>query len=346
MSESHKLVVDLRARATIWRIPERIEDQLVAQAPPGWTVQVVRTDTISDGDGGHAPSPESLTAMADAEVYFGFGIPQPLFVAGKRLRWVHTATAGVGTALFPEMRASDVLLTNSAGVHAIPMAEYVVAGLLHFWRGFDLTQEAQRERQWARDAFVSVDTPVREAGENTVVVIGTGGVGVAAAIRLTSLGATCLGVRRRVTSGAPAGFKRVVALDGLDALLPEADAVVLCAPLTPETRGVLSADRLDRLPAHAVVVNVARGALVDEAALTKRLLTGRLRGAVLDVFQHEPLAPDSPLWQLRRSLVTPHISAVTPRRFWDREVALFRDNWNRYIAATPLRNLVNKDAGY
>src|SRR6185436_6745727 len=100
------------------------------------------------------------------------------------------------------------------------------------------------------------------------------------------------------------------------------------------------------LPRHAVLVNVARGAMVDEAALIARLESGSLRGAALDVFQSEPLAPDSPLWQLRRALVTPHISAVTPRRFWDREVALFRENWQRYVAGTPLRNVVNKEAGY
>lgn len=343
---ARKLVIDLRAKATIWRIPERVEQEIVASAPPGWRVEVVQTDTTSDGDGGHPPTPEALAAIGDAEVYFGYGISRPLFLGAKRLRWVHTSTAGVGSALFDELCASDVVLTNSAGVHAIPMAEYVLAGLLHFWRGLDLTSEQQRAKHWDRAPFVAGDTPVREIGENTVVIVGTGGIGGEVATRLTALGATCVGLRRRPELGAPAGFSRVAGLAAIDELLPKADALVLCAPLTEHTRGLITAARLDRLPRHAVIVNVARGALLDEQALGVRLSAGALRGAALDVFQREPLASESPLWQIRRALVTPHISAVTPRRFWDREATLFRDNWKRYVAGQPLRNLVNKDAGY
>jgi phosphoglycerate dehydrogenase-like enzyme len=138
----------------------------------------------------------------------------------------------------------------------------------------------------------------------------------------------------------------VVGLDALDQELRAADALVLGAPLTALTRGLITAARLDLLPPHAVVVNVSRGALLDESALAERLADGRLRGAVLDVFTEEPLARESPLWQLRRALVTPHISAVTPRRFWDRQRALFLENWQRYVSGAPLRNVVNKDAGY
>ncbi len=128
VSEARKLAVDLRAQAHVWRVPEYIEQLLLSSAPPGWTVSIVRTDTISDGDGGHTPTPAALAAISDAEVYFGYGITRPLFLAAKKLRWAHSAAAGVGGALYDEMRASDVILTNSAGVHAIPMAEYVIGG--------------------------------------------------------------------------------------------------------------------------------------------------------------------------------------------------------------------------
>lgn len=345
-SAGRKLVVNLRAKAPIWRIPRRTEEGIVAAAPDGWTVEIVETDTVSDGDGGYPASPQALAAIADAEVYCGYGITRELFAAARRLKWVHTTTAGVGSLLFPELVASDVPLTNSAGIHAVPMAEYVLAGLLHFWRGFDLTVAQQREARWEREAFVARDTPAREAGEGTVVIVGTGGIGTAIATRLTALGATCIGVRRSPGAAPPPGFARVHGLSELDALLPVASAVVLAAPLTDETRGLLSAERLDQLPSDAIVVNVARGALLDEAALAERLASGRLRGAVLDVFEKEPLAPDSPLWQLRRALVTPHISAVTPSRFWARQTALLLENWRRYVAGEPLRNVVNKDAGY
>lgn len=346
MTATRKLVVNLRAKAPVWRIPERVEQEFVANAPPGWTVTIVTADTISDGDGGHAAAPEALEAIADAEVYFGFGITPDLFRAARSLRWVHTSTAGVGSLLFDELRTGDVVLTNSAGVHAIPMAEYVVAGLLHFWRGLDITSDSQRQATWERNDFVNADSPVREAGESTVLIVGTGGIGVEVATRLSALGASCIGLRRRPEAGTPEGFQRVAGLDALDALLPTADAVVLAAPLTPLTRNLLNAARLDLMPSHSIVVNVARGAMLDEQELAQRLASHRLRGAVLDVFETEPLAPDSPLWQLRRALVTPHISAVTPRRFWDREGALFSENWRRYVAGTPLRNVVNKDAGY
>jgi phosphoglycerate dehydrogenase-like enzyme len=244
------------------------------------------------------------------------------------------------------MRASDVVLTNSAGVHAIPMAEYVIAGLLHFWRALDLTSEAQRRSSWEREYFVGAESPIREIGESNVLIVGAGGIGTEIATRLTAFGARCVGLRRRPDEGIPQGFASVAGLEALDELLPSADAVILAAPLTPLTRNLLTGARMDALPAHAVIVNVSRGALLDESELVKRLASQRLRGAVLDVFDTEPLAPGSPLWQLRRALVTPHISAVTPRRFWDREAALFSENWRKYVAGHPLRNVVNKDAGY
>ncbi len=307
---------------------------------------MVRAPTSSDGDGSKTPSAEVMHAVADAEVYFGFGIPRELFLAGRRLRWVHSAAAGVGSALYPEMISSDILFTNSAGIHAVPIAEYVLAGVLHFMRGFDFAIDQQRRNEWNKQPFVAVDSPVREMAELHAVVIGAGGIGTETAKRLTTLGARCTAVRRRPELGLPQGFDRVVGFDGLDKLLPSADLVVLAAPLTEQTRGILSAARLERLPAGAIVVNVARGALLDEQALIERLRAGHLRGAVLDVFEHEPLAPESPLWQLRSVVATPHVSPVSPGRFWPRELDLFLENWRRYVEGKPLRNLVDKRAGY
>jgi phosphoglycerate dehydrogenase-like enzyme len=178
------------------------------------------------------------------------------------------------------------------------------------------------------------------------LIIGTGGLGSATAERLTALGARCTGVRRRVELGPPPGFERVVGLDQLDAELPNHDVVILAAPLTADTRELLTERRLDLLPANAIVVNVARGAMLDDAALITRLESGRLRGAVLDVFKEEPLASTSPLWQLRQVLLTPHTSPVSPGRFWPRQLDLFLDNWTRYVRGDSLRNVVDKQAGY
>lgn len=322
------------------------EETIVGAKPAGWRVHVVRALTSSDGDGPPEPSVESMDAIRDADVYFGFGIPRPLFLEARKLRWVHSAAAGVGSALYPEMVASDVVLTNSAGVHAIPIAEYVVAGVLHFFRGLDVAAEQQREARWDKKFFVADDSPVREVAGARVLIVGAGGIGGQVAIRLSALGATCTGVRRHPERGTPPGFERVVGADALDAELPSADVVVLAAPFTQESKGLFDAERLKRLKTGTILVNVARGALIDEDALAGELRRGRLRGAVLDVFRDEPLASDSPLWQLRSALLTPHISPVSPGRFWPRALELFCDNWRRYDRGEPLQNLVDKQAGY
>jgi phosphoglycerate dehydrogenase-like enzyme len=340
------LVVDLAATSKNWALTPEGERRLLDNVPDGWRVHMIRAATSSDGDGPPRPSDEVMDAIREAEAYFGFGVPRPLFLDGKKLRWVHSAAAGVGTALYAEMVASDVLFTNSAGIHAIPIAEYVVAGVLHFLRGCDFALDQQRRGEWNKAPFVKVDSVLREMDTVRALIIGVGGLGGATAERLTALGATCTGVRRRVGLGAPPGFARVVGLDRLDDELPNHDVIVLAAPLTGETKGLLTAERLALLPASAIVVNVARGALLDDEALVERLNAGLLRGAVLDVFREEPLASTSPLWQLRQVLLTPHVSPVSPGRFWPRQLDLFLDNWRRYSRGEPLRNVVDKRAGY
>ena len=340
------LVVDGNAASRTWTMTKEAERRVRDGAPPGWDVYFVHAQTSSDGDGPRGSSDEVMREIPNADVYLGFGIPRPLYLAAKRLRWVHSAAAGVGNALYPEMLESDVVLTNSAGVHAIPIAEYVVAGVLYFFRGLDIATEQQRRSEWDKQPFVGEQSPLREVGGACVLIVGTGGIGSEAARRLSALGARCVGVRRRTSLGAPDGFERVTSFEMIDQELPTADVVVLAAPLTEHTRGILDARRMDLLRPRAIVVNVARGALLDEMALIDRLRAGRLRGAALDVFQEEPLASDSPLWQLRSALVTPHISPVSPGRFWVRELDLFLDNWRRFVRGDPLRNLVDKHAGY
>lgn len=346
MSSRRRLVIDLAATSRTWALPPDGAARIGAVAPEDWDVVVARSPTVSDGDGGRTASPEVLDAVRDADVYFGFGITRDLFLSARRLRWVHSAAAGVGSLLFPEMRASDVLVTNSAGIMGDPIAEQVLAGVLYFVRQLDVAVELQRRGEWNKAPFVGEGSAVRELSECRAVIVGTGGIGSAVARRLAALGGRCTGIRRRPDLGVPDGFERVAALEHLDAELTQADILVLATPLTALTQGVLTAARMDCLPPGAIVVNVARGGLLDEPALVARLRDGRLRGAVLDVFQHEPLPPSSPLWQMRNVLITPHVAAVSPRKFWERELELFLDNWERYRAGRPLRNQIDKDAGY
>lgn len=346
MTDRRTLLVDLAAKSKNWALPPQGLDRLRRDAPAGWEVVAVRTPTSSDGDGPGVGSDEAVELIADAEVYFGFGFTKDLLAAARRLRWLHSAAAGVGNVLDTGIGSTPILVTNSAGVHGPPIAEFVVAGVLHFLRGLDVAIAQQRRGEWSKDFFVADDSPLRELGDCRVLILGAGGLGGQAARRLSALGARCVGLRRRPELGAPEGFAEVAGLDRLEAELPRADILVLAAPLTADTSEVMTRARLELLPRRAIVVNVARGALLDETAVADLLAAGRLRGAVLDVFRREPLEPASPLWALPNALVVPHVSPVSPGRFWPRQLDLFLDNWRRYVHGVPLRNLVDTQAGY
>ncbi|MEO6447408.1 MAG: D-2-hydroxyacid dehydrogenase [Gemmatimonadaceae bacterium] len=346
MSSRRRLVVEISAQARNWSLPVDGIDRIVDATPPGWETVVVDETIPMSHEAGNVISGAALAAAGEAEVYYGWGVSEEVYRAAPKLRWVHSAAAGVGRSLFPAMVASEVTFSNSAGVMGDAIAEHALAGVLFFLRGFDIAREQQQRGHWSKAPFTTPRANIRELCECRVVVIGTGGVGAAVAERFSALGATCVGVRRSPDRGPPPGFESVVGPEALDALLPTADVVVLAAPLTPSTRGILSASRIDCLGPGAIVVNVARGALLDERALARRLGASEIRGAVLDVFQEEPLPSESPLWALERALLTPHVSYVSPRLYWQRAIDLFLDNWARYLKGEPLRNVVDKEAGY
>lgn len=340
------LVVDLAATSKNWSLTESARARLTAATPDGWGVYFVRAPAIADGDGGTPPSDESLSQVADAEAYYGFGLSREMFEAGQSLRWVHSAAAGVGSALFPAMVESDVVLTNSAGIFAKPIAQHVLGGVLYFLRSFDVAVELQREGKWDKAPFVGDAAEVLELADCRVLVIGAGGLGSAIADSLAHFGARCVGVRRHPDRPVPRGFEKIVGPDAVDRELPEADIVVLSTPATPETRALLDARRIAMLKRRAIVVNVGRGSLIDEGALATALEQDALRGAVLDVFNEEPLPATSPLWRLKNALLTPHVSGVSPFWYWERQLDLFIDNWTRFSEGRELRNVVDKHAGY
>lgn len=338
-----RLVMDFAEQRPILRPPNWVRERITAALPTGWELVQVEAPADGTGDGAHA-TPEAIAAVADAEIYLGFGVPREILTGGPGLRWVHSGTAGVGSSLTPELHESDVVFTNSAGIHAVPMAETVIGMMLHFARGLDLALRAQREGRWDTAPFDAAESPVHEVGQSTVGIVGYGGIGREVARRAHALGARVLALKRR-PSGEDEYAEIVRGEDALQRLLEVSDYLVLTAPETDETRGMISAQAISWLPTGSVLINVARGGLVDETALIEALQSGRLRGAGLDVFTTEPLPQGHPLWRLPNVLITPHVSSYT-HHFWERETDLVVENLRRYFAREPLINVVDKRAGY
>lgn len=267
------------------------------------------------------------------------------------LRWVQATAAGAGEQLgaagLDDIELARVQVTSAAGLHAWPLAEFALSGLLAMAKDHDLLRSSSAAHQWLPR------WPMRQLADSRVAVLGLGGIGRRVAELLGVLGADVTGVRRQVGGGPGAkappqhfqGVRRLVPLDHLDALLPEVDALVATLPGTPQTHGLLDARRLGLLPSHAVVVNVGRGNVLDSAALVAALDAGRLRGAVLDVTDVEPLPSGSPLWDRTDVLLSPHTAALTVVED-QRIIALFAENLVRFRRSEPLRNLVDPAAGY
>ncbi len=356
-----RVVLDMADRRPIWAMPAWVPERLSRELPGDWDVWVATEHTDGSGDGATRAGPEVLAAVRDAQVYVGWGVPESVLEAGAHLEWVHSASAGIGSSLTPTMLDRSVVFTNSAGIHAPPMAETVLGMILHFGRGLDLALDAQRRGEWAQEAFYPAESPLFELSEATVGIVGYGGIGREVARRVAALGAHVVALKRSPRSkdsaalapvggsGSLAGRVEIVSGEGgLNRLLETADVLVVTAPETAETRGMLDAEALARLRRGALLVNVARGTLIDEAALVEALREGRLRGAGLDVFAEEPLPEGHPLWELPNVLVTPHVSAVTTG-FWRRECDLMVRNLGRHLSRAPLttwENVVDKRAGY
>jgi phosphoglycerate dehydrogenase-like enzyme len=354
------VVLDMMDRRPVWAMPDWVPAELRAALPVGWRLVVIPTDTDGSGDGAGRLAPDVVEAVREADAYFGFGIPEALLEAGPKLRWVHTGAAGVANSLTPKMLESPVVFTNSARVHGPPIAETVLAMILYFGRGLDFAVEGQRRGAWWTAPYYDETSPLRELSDSTIGIVGYGGIGREVARRVASLGAHVIALARRperavedlvpVQGGGSLGehVRVVTGRAGLERLLAESDAVVLSAPETRETQGLLGSAELALMKPGALVVNVSRGKVVDESALVLALSERRLRGAGLDVFAQEPLPAEHPLWRLPNVLLTPHVSAVT-RGFWRRETDLILANLARFLDGRPSGewdNVVDKRAGY
>ena len=273
-----------------------------------------------------------------------------LLSRAPHLTWVHSATSGVERALTPAARDRDVLVTNARGVFSRPIAEHVLLMILAVSRHLPELLELQRERTWQ-------PLEGRELRELTIGIVGYGSLGRSVASLASAFGARVIALRRRPKGGAAGGpdeedgfpceprVDQVFGPDRLHELLAASDIVVLAAPLTPETEGMIDEAAVGAMKRDAWLINVARGRLVDDTALVRALRDNRIGGAALDTFRDEPLPPGSAYWELPNVILTPH-TAWSSARVLDRSIDLFCDNLVRFSRGEPLRNVVDPAAGY
>jgi phosphoglycerate dehydrogenase-like enzyme len=298
--------------------------------PPRWA-----SDHVGDPSFERTPEQERRFSelIASAEIVYGFPREDPaqipwLVRTATKLRFVQATFAGAGQQLAAAGLAREdverIAWASSAGVHATPLGEWALFGILALTKGLPRLEADKRERHWAH-------YPVDEVRGTTVLVVGLGEIGREVARLAEAFGMRVLSTRRNEGE--------------LDELLPRADSVVITLPLTTETRGLIDRRRIGLLKPGAILVNIGRGPVLDEDALIDALRSGRVRGAALDVFPTEPLPPDSPLWELDNVILSPHTAAQSIREN-ERIVELFADNLRRYLAGEELRSRIRTDLFY
>lgn len=316
-----------------WLTPRHIE-QIRSVSPDIELIHLTRNDL----EAGVTATPDVLLIEASGREPYLDEIPFEGFqsLVSNRLRWVQSCSSGVGHILELGLLGPDVLLTNAAGVHANALGESVMAAVLFHAKRLGERLENQQQRVWT-ELYCS------ELRGKTMLIIGAGNIGRAAARLADAFGMHVIGVRR--SPDPLPHFSRMVGPGQLLDVLPSADYVVITCPLTPETEGMIGVPELSTVKPGAYLINVSRGKVVQEPALLGALATGRLSGAYLDAHAQEPLPGDHPFWTAPGVTVIPHDSHSSPF-IGDNIIDLFTDNLGRFIAASPLRNVVDPTRGY
>jgi phosphoglycerate dehydrogenase-like enzyme len=315
----------------LWHAPSWIRERLQLEFPDHHFLQLQNYDRV----------PQEI---ADTDVFIGWSLRPEQFGAAKKLRWIHSPAAAVHQLMYPELVRSNVVVTNSTGIHGPVVAEHAIAVLLALAKRLPRAMQYQSKHEWSQDQLWHEQPRPREVAGSTVAVIGMGGIGREFASRAKALGMKVVAVRESPSKGL-SGADAVYSPEQIDEVLPQSDYVLLCTPVTPATTGLMNAERISKMKPDAYLINVARGPLIDEPALLDALRRRGIAGAALDVFNEEPLPASSPFWSLDNILITPHTAAVT-ERLWERHYRLIVDNMKRFLAGEPLMNQVDKKRGY
>ena len=326
------ILVGVISPAPAWVMPKPFVDQLRRDFPHHTFCEAWDRDAIR-------------RLLPDADAAFTPFVDRDVFRSASRLRWVQSPAVGVGSLMFPELLASPVVITSARGIRARSMAEHVLGVTIALARKLPVAIRAQIEHRWAQDELEGASVDVRTLQGQRMGIVGLGAIGLELAKIAAPFGFRISAIRRRVDEPKPDGVEDVWPPDRLADLLAQSDVVVLAAPHTPETKRLIGKAELDRIKRGALLVNIARGKLVDDDAVIAALRDGRLGGAALDVFSEEPLDPSSRYWDLPNVIVTPHTSGAM-QDYWTPLVALFADNLRRFERGETLRNVVDKVAGY
>jgi phosphoglycerate dehydrogenase-like enzyme len=326
-----KLLIAVHHFFDQWNAPAWFSDRLRADFPQVSVVQL--------------PDYKRLNAeIPDAEILMAWSIRPEQIKAAAKLRWIHSPAAAVHQLMFPELIESEIVLTNAREVHGPVVAEHVIALIFALAKKIPGSVELQQKHVWGQQILWDEIPRVREVAGATLGLVGLGSIGRPLLRSAKALGMRVIAVREHPEKGSE-GADAVFGPEEIDELFRQADYVVLAAPVTDRTRAIANAARLALMKPTAYLINVGRGPLVDEAALAAALREKKIGGAALDVFPKEPLAADSPLWDLPNLLITPHTAALTDK-LWERHYALFSENLRRYLEGMTLLAVVDKRKGY
>jgi phosphoglycerate dehydrogenase-like enzyme len=282
-------------------------------------------------------------ALADARVLYNWSGSRPelkkILEGAPKLEWIHTRSAGIDSLLFPELIEHQVTLTNGTGTFSQSLGEFVICGALYWAKDLPRMLRSKAEKRW--DVF-----NILELSTQTMGIVGHGDIGRAIARRAKAFGMHVLALRRDpAPRPGDEDVDRVYATKDILEMLPECDYVVVAAPLTPTTKHLMSTAQFNAMKPAAIIMNVGRGPVIDEAAMVEALSSKRIRGAALDVFEVEPLPQDSPLWVLDNVLMSAHTADHT-KDWLEDAVNVFMDEFARWKNGKPLKNVVDKRAGY
>lgn len=289
---------------------------------------------------GNAAAGKQLDALlAEAEIIYGFRLPENVIARAPKLKWFQTMSAGVDRFLDDKLRRSSVIMTSVSGIHAVPIGEFVLGLMLMFAKQAPLSFQLKQQRQWK--PFLATVLHSR-----TVGIVGLGNIGREVARLAKAFGMRVVAIRRSARRSQRARYvDRLLALDQLSQLLAESDFVVLTLPLTAESYRIIGDVELRGMKPTAYLINVARGNLIDEEALVHALEEHRIAGAGLDVFAMEPLPADSRLWEFSNVIISPHVAGGM-EDYIERATAVFCQNLRRYLSGRRLLNIVDKKRGY